>query len=103
MTDEKWQEIKNMIKEKFEIKDEAREELENGGSVETVEFQGPLGLMKVERTVKPKVVDLKTTYSNRKRAMASNVRQVTSETEVVKFVKAYVFKDENWVEMEMPL
>lgn len=103
MTDEKWQEIKNMLKEKFSIKDQSEEELEGGGSVEIVEFEGPLGLMKIERTVKPKVLDTKTTYSKRKGATAGNIEQITSDTEKVKFVKAYVWKNEHWVEMEMPL
>jgi hypothetical protein len=103
MTDEKWEEVKNMVKEKFGMQDHFEEELEGGGSVETIEFEGPLGLMKVERTVKPKVMDTKTSYSNRKGAVASNIEQVTSKMEEVKFVKAYVKKDERWVEMEMPL
>ncbi|NQU99484.1 MAG: hypothetical protein HQ538_01990 [Parcubacteria group bacterium] len=103
MTDEKWEEVKNMAREKFGMKDEFEEELEGGGSVEIIEFEGPLGLMKVERTVKPKVLDTKTSYSNRKGATASSVEHVTSKTEEVKFVKAYVKKDERWVEMEMPL
>ncbi len=103
MTDEKWEEVKNMVREKFGLKTEFEEELEGGGLVETIEFEGPLGLMKVERTVKPKVIDTKTNYSNRKGAVASRVEQVTSKTAEVKFVKAYVKKDESWVEMEMPL
>lgn len=102
MTDEKWQEVKNMVREKFGLKDEFEEELEGGGLVEIIEFDGPLGIMKVERTVKPKVMDTKTNYSNRKGAIASNIEQITSDTEEVKFVKAYVKKDERWVEMEMP-
>jgi len=103
MTDEKWAEVKNMVKEKFGMKDESEEELEGGGLVEIIEFEGPLGLMKMERTVKPKVLDTKTNYSRRKGAVASKVEQIVSDTEEVKFVKAYVWKDETWVEMEMPL
>ncbi len=103
MTNEKWTEVKNMVKEKFGIKDEYEEELEEGGIAETIEFEGPLGFMKIERTVKPKVLNVKTNYSRRKGVTASKIEQVTSETEMVKFVKAYVWKDERWVEMEMPL
>ena len=103
MTDEKWQEVKNMIREKFGTSDELEEELEDGGGVEIVEFDGPLGEMKVERTVKPKVLDVKTKYSNRKGSTADSIEKVTSDTEEVKYVKAYVKKDERWVEMEMPL
>ena len=103
MTDEKWAEVRNMIKEKFVVKDESEEGLEGGGNKEIIEFEGPLGLMKIERTVKPKVLGVKTTYSKRKGSTAGRVEQVTSNTEEVKFVKAYVWKNENWVEMEMPV
>lgn len=103
MTDEKWDEVVGMIKEKFGIKNRSEEELEGGGKKEIVEFDGPLGLMRVERTIKPKVLDVKTTYSKRKGAIAGRVEQVTSDEEMVKFVKAYTWKDNDWVEMEMPI
>ena len=103
MTDEKWEETIGMIKEKFELKDRYKEELENGGEVEIEEFQGPLGLMRLERTERPKVVGVKTTYSRRAGTSATQEKQITSDKETVKFVKAYVFEDDDWVEMEMPV
>lgn len=103
MTDEKWEETVGMIKEKFELKDRFSENLEGGGAKEVVEFDGPLGRMRLERVEKPKVVDVKTTYSKRAGTSATQEKQIISDTETVKFVKAYVLKDDDWVEMEMPL
>jgi hypothetical protein len=103
MTDEKWEETVGMIGEKFELLNRFSEELEEGGEREVVEFKGPLGLMRLERTKKPKVLDVKTTYSKRAGTSATQEKQITSDTEMVKYVKAYVEKNDDWIEMEMPV
>ncbi|MFW0862280.1 MAG: hypothetical protein ACKKL6_01715 [Candidatus Komeilibacteria bacterium] len=63
---EKWEQIKAMAKDKFDITREHEEEGVDGiGKVEILEFNGPLGRMKLEFITKPRILDKKTSYSNR--------------------------------------
>ncbi len=102
MTNEKWEETVGLIKEKFGIKNQFKELIDDGGEKETIEFQGPLGLMRLERTVKPKVLGVKTLYSKRAGTAAKKVKPTLSAEEKVSFVEAFVFQNEQWVEIEKP-
>lgn len=64
MQPDRWLEIKQELKQKFELEDEYNEELDHG-SQEVVEFVSPMGRVKLCFVQKPKVLDKKTTYSNR--------------------------------------
>jgi hypothetical protein len=64
MQPDRWLEIKQELKQKFELEDEYSEELDHG-SQEVVEFVSPMGRVKLCFVQKPKVLDKKTTYSNR--------------------------------------
>ncbi len=100
MKQERWEQIKELIKKKFKVlsEDKVKEEEKE---IETIEFQGPLGKMKLEWVQKPKVLDIRASHAaKRAGAAAGKVEQVLSETEKVSYIKAYVFKDENWVEIE---
>jgi len=105
MTDEKWQEIIGKIKDNFELTSHETKELdeEDGpGEVEVVEFNGPLGKMKLERTTKPLIIDKKT-IGSRRIGSDTAVEYVYSETEKTHKFTAYKW-DENdkvWVEMKM--
>lgn len=101
MTDEKWEETIEQIEEKFGIKDRFKEKIEGGGIKETIEFDGPVGRMRLERTVKPKVLGIKTFYSRRAGTVAKKMRQITSDSEKVRFVRAYVFKQGKWIEFKL--
>ena len=58
MTIERWQDIQSLVKEKFKLINEGAEQLEEGpGSLEFMEFEGPLGTMRCEFIVRPKVLD----------------------------------------------
>jgi hypothetical protein len=103
MTNEKWEETIGLIEEKFGIKNQFKEKIEGGGEKEVIEFQGPLGLMRLERTVKPKTVGFKTLYTKRAGTAAKKVKPVLSTEEKVSFVKAYVWKERAWVEIEKPI
>ena len=49
MTDEKWEDLIFMIKEKFGMDKRRTEDSKDGvGSVEIIEFKGPLGKMKMD-------------------------------------------------------
>jgi len=101
MTDEKWLDAKSKIREKFEIVEEGKEdlnEMEGRGFREFVIFNGPLGKMKIERTVKAIVLDKKTFGSKRMGSQAT-VEYIYSDTEKSSKFKAYKWSDNNWIEL----
>lgn len=74
MTEERWEDIKGMVKDKFEILEEKREplELKTGltetqkiGEKEIIIFNSPIGKTKLEYIVKPVVIDKKEHFSKR--------------------------------------
>jgi hypothetical protein len=64
MQPDRWLELKQELKQKFELEDEYDEELDHG-SQEVLGFVSPMGRVKLCFVKKPKVLDKKTTYSNR--------------------------------------
>ena len=99
MNEGKWNEIHDMIVDKFEVAEDEKTR-EEGERVEWIVFDGPSGKMKVEWTERPRTLDVKTQYSRRAGTSASVVGKVTSDTEKVNFLKAFVWKDDEWVEMD---
>jgi hypothetical protein len=67
MTDEKWQETLELIKQNYQMESEESGTLEDyeNATFESVVFTCPLGKFKFIRTKKPRVLDKKTTFSNR--------------------------------------
>ena len=67
MIDEKWSDLKQKVKENFELEENFTEDIENvpNGTAETLIFDSPLGKFKLVRTVKPRVLNKKTMYSGR--------------------------------------
>jgi len=105
MTDEKWQDIIAKIKDNFELIDHHTKEFpeERGkGEVEIIEFNGPLGKMRLERTTQPLVIDKKT-IGSRRIGSDIKVEYIYSDTEKVHKFTAYKYNDDSqsWVEMEM--
>lgn len=105
MTDERWQEIKDMVKKNFGILENQVLDLpeeEGRGTKEELIFNGPLGKMKLEYIVKPLVIDKKTTYSKRI-GSETKVQYITSATEKVRRMQAYKWEEtsESWVKIEM--
>lgn len=103
MTDEKWQEVIGQIKDNFKVVSEATQDLaiEQGqGIVEVIEFIGPLGKMKLERTTRPLVVD-KRTIGSRRIGSQTKVEYIYSETEKIHKLKAYRWSDDSgdWLEI----
>lgn len=101
MTEERWEDIRHLVAEKFGQKEPVRQELEEGGYQETLEFESPLGRVELEFTHKPRLLDTKTTYSNR---IGSDVKveKVYSEDEFANTLKAYRFDKEadDWMEFD---
>lgn len=102
MIDEKWQNITGRIKDDFELIEEGKEDLEEvPGHIEFIIFQGPLGRMKLQRTIRPVVLDKKTTGSRRIGGETS-VEYVYSDTEFSKKFQAFKWDEgqNDWQEME---
>jgi hypothetical protein len=103
MTDEKWLDTKSTIKEKFEIIEEGKEdldEMEGRGYREFVIFNGPLGKMKIERTIKALVLGKKT-FGSKRIGNQATVEYIYSDTETTSKFKAYKWDNssENWIEI----
>ncbi len=64
MTEERWQDVKQLINSTFTVKDEYEEDLDPG-MAEVIEFEGPQGLIQAKFVTKPRLLDKKTSYSNR--------------------------------------
>lgn len=93
MNKERWQEIKNQVKQNFELVDEYEEDLDPG-IAQVLEFVGPSGQTKVRFVSRPKLLDKKTSYSNR---AGSDVKvdYVYSSEESVNYLEAFVWSDDN--------
>lgn len=104
MTDEKWLETVSKIKEKFQVTEEGRRDIEDipRAFVEFIVFEGPVGRIRMERVTKPVVLDKKTIYS-KLAGTASKVNYIYSETE--SFSKLHIYQwneaSEGWEEMKM--
>jgi len=110
MTEEKWQDIKAMVEEKFEVIDKRLEEKKigkdkQGNEVEekkeTIEFKGPLGKIKLERVIRPKVLEERTQYSRRVGGDIQ-VNYIYSSDEFIDLLRAYQWniKKEEWEEIK---
>ena len=108
MTEEKWQDIKGMAKDKFKILEEKTEplELKTGltetqeiGTKEVLVFQSPIGKVKLEYHVKPVVLERKEHYSRRMGATA-NTEYVLSNNEFVRRMEAYKWEDDQWQKID---
>jgi hypothetical protein len=101
MTDEKWEQLTGQIKDSFKVlENETREEELEGETTEVLVFENEAGKMKLVRNVRPRVIEQKSMYSNRKGATA-DVQNIYSDTETVD--KVVLFKDEDgeWLEIDV--
>lgn len=102
MTKEKWEEIKGQVKDSFEVTDERKEPLgeDRPGEIEIMEFNGPLGKMKLEFITHPVVLDKKGLGSKRIGSRVA-VEYIYSKDEFVHTFKAYKWDEAQnaWVEM----
>ena len=105
MRDDKWIETVAMIKSKFTVLEEGRQEIEDipKAFCEFIEFEGPEGRMRLERTTQPAVTGKKTIYS-KLGGRASKVEYEYSPDEVVHKFRAYrwSYGREDWEEVKAP-
>jgi hypothetical protein len=109
MQDDKWEPLKEELERKFKVIDTRIDDLyaetQNGpvvsGRVEIIEFETPLGLIKLERESRPVVLEKKEFYSHQQNKSARTEYKF-SETEFSHKIKAYKWDnyEEVWREMD---
>jgi len=104
MTEEKWEQIKDMTNKNFPVLENNIFDLaedQGGGTREELVFEGPLGKMKLEYITKPLVLGKETHFSKRA-GQETKVDYVLSDTEKVRTFLAYKFDPatEHWVEID---
>ncbi len=101
MTEERWQEIVGRITDTFDVIEHEHEDLDPGpGTIEYIVFATPSMKMKLERTVKPRVVG-KRGLGSRRVGSITKVEYQYSESEFVDGVKAYRWDDrqDEWTDV----
>jgi len=100
MLPEKWENLVNDIKDKFEVEEHKNEHLdERGGTdIESIIFKSPIGRVKLEFISKPVVLDKKTTYS-RRIGSGSAEEYVYSKDEKTHRIEAFKRDNNEWVEI----
>ncbi|MBN2565193.1 MAG: hypothetical protein JXB46_05740 [Candidatus Eisenbacteria bacterium] len=85
----KWEDLLDKIEKLFGFIEHTTEDFpERRMTIETVVFDGASGRMKLERSVKPVVLDTRTTYSKRAGGQATT-EYVLSDDEFVDTVRFY--------------
>ncbi len=106
MREDKWLDTKAMVKSKFEILSEGKEQIEDipNATRDFVEFQSPQGRMRLEYVVRPAVIDKKTTYS-KLGGRAGQVDYIYSPDEFVQKMQAFKWSEElgQWEEIKAPI
>lgn len=103
MTPERWQEIKGNVLDSFQVEDQGsyHDDDMGGVDIEFIEFQGPLGLMRLEFETHKVVTGKKTTYSNR---IGSETKVDYQYDPTEKSHKLMVYKydesQDDWVEVD---
>lgn len=103
MTDEKWQDLIAEIKTKYKIEEEkAGVPIEEGrGTIDFIVFCGPQGRIKLERVIRPVVIDKKT-FGSKRIGSEARVEYVYSPTEKIQKLKAYRWdeQNQNWQDIQ---
>lgn len=101
MNNEKWDALCERLEGQYPELERYREKLEGeqGGFKEVLEFDGPMGPMRVVRISKPAVVDVQHHYSHRQGATAS-AEYTYSDTEMVHKLHIYREVDGEWEEVD---
>lgn len=101
MTEEKWQQLIDQIKDRCQtFESQKRPGDFEGEEVEEVLFTNQIGEFKLARSVKPRLVGEKTFYSGRL-AASTGIKKIYSETETVDVVKLFRNQDGDWEEIDI--
>src|SRR3989344_8999835 len=97
MTHERWTEIIGHIKDNFTLLDQRTEDLPEDfgrGTVEIIEFEGPLGKIRLTRTTQPLITGKKSIGSKRIGSQATVEYQYSDTEETHKF-SVYKYNPDN--------
>jgi hypothetical protein len=110
MNDDKWIDLKIKLREKFgKIKESIEEEASEDDvghqipiKIERLEFDSPLGHLRMERTTRPKILDKKSHYH--KGAGGAQVEYVLSEDEFSHKLDVYKLDEVtgDWQPLDVP-
>ena len=104
MSPEKWKSIKGQILDNFKNVEEAKESLVEPevGEREMLEFDGPLGRMRIEFITRPVILD-KVTHGSRRIGSEHGVEFIYSEDEFSHTLRAYKWDDNSndWIEIDL--
>ena len=101
MTYDRWQDLRESIREKYDIEEELHKQNDDGiGTCETIVFVGPVGKIRLELLKRPVRLGTKTSYSKRI-GSAVAVEHEYSDTDESITLKAYRFNkdDDEWEEI----
>jgi hypothetical protein len=102
MTYERWQTLKGSLKDKFPQFTEGTEELDPGpGHYEFLECTTPMGQVRLELEVRPRILEKKT-YFNKRAGSGTVVEYKYDENEHTLTLKAFRFDQASgdWVEVK---
>jgi hypothetical protein len=109
MTDDKWLDLKDSVKEKFEVLEERNEPdittddvgNEIKGEKDIIVFVGPAGKMMVTKTKRPVILDKKSHY-HKTQAGKALTEYIVSETEFTNRVEAFTWDElaQDWKEID---
>jgi len=103
MNRDKWDDIRNLVERKFDVSDSGSYRLEEEGGMEIdfIEFDGPLGIMRLEYVTKPVILDKKVLFSKRIGSDAK-VEYVYGEEKTSK-LEAYKWdgNDDEWIKIDL--
>ena len=108
MRPDRWQDLKTLIKDKYNVLEEKNENIEyktgsgntqKVGEAEIIVFESPLGKTKLKYITKPIVLEKKEHYSKRM-GTASMTEYLLSENEFSYRLEAFIEKDGIWEEFD---
>ncbi len=109
MTDEKWEDLKENIREKFKVLEEKTEPdimtddigNEIKGEKDIIIFEGPAGKMKVTKTKRPVILDKKSHY-HKTQAGKALIEYIVSDTEFTNKLEVFSWDElaQKWKEID---
>ncbi|MEI6378983.1 MAG: hypothetical protein WCO55_04965 [Candidatus Falkowbacteria bacterium] len=102
---DRWRDLVSNVQDTFEVEEKGEyfEEEQGGREVEFIDFVSPLGLVRLEFSRRPRVIDKKTVYSNRIGSDVAMEYTYDMENKIEEFA-AYKWDDnlEEWLSLENP-
>lgn len=99
MLDERWETILDKIKSNFDVVEHQKEIVENGED-ETIVFNGPVGKIKLVRSLRPLIIDKKVIGAHRRGKSQAQYEYIYSDTEKTSKMKTFKEIDGEWQEVD---